>query len=155
MSRLPPRPTRTATRFPYTTRFRSGRFRVGGGRHFGARGRGDDRPDGGRDGSAHRGVRRAPLPLRHGEGARPRDADRRYPPALKELRPLGRLARRMSALLPVEEAQARLLALRPPLAGENVAFCDALGRYLAEDVVALRDQPAAPLSAMDGYAVRC
>ncbi|WOF42586.1 molybdopterin molybdotransferase MoeA [Sphingopyxis indica] len=61
----------------------------------------------------------------------------------------------MSALLPVEEAQARLLALRPPLAGENVAFCDALGRYLAEDVVALRDQPAAPLSAMDGYAVRC
>jgi molybdopterin molybdotransferase len=60
----------------------------------------------------------------------------------------------MSALLPVEEAQARLLALRAPLAGETVALADAHGRYLAADVVAQRDQPAAPLSAMDGYAIR-
>lgn len=60
----------------------------------------------------------------------------------------------MSKLLPVEEAQARLLALRAPLASEKVAFSEMLGRYLSDDVVALRDQPAAPLSAMDGYAIR-
>ncbi|WP_188236360.1 molybdopterin molybdotransferase MoeA [Sphingopyxis sp. LK2115] len=60
----------------------------------------------------------------------------------------------MSALLPVEEAQARLLALRAPLAGETIALADAPGRYLAADVLAGRDQPAAPLSAMDGYAIR-
>ncbi len=60
----------------------------------------------------------------------------------------------MSGLLPVEEAQTRLLALRAPLASENIAFSESLGRYLSSDVVALRDQPAAPLSAMDGYAIR-
>ena len=60
----------------------------------------------------------------------------------------------MSKLLPVEDAQARLLALRSPLSPEKVAFSESLGRYLPEDVVALRDQPAAPLSAMDGYAIR-
>lgn len=60
----------------------------------------------------------------------------------------------MSALLPVEEAQARLFALRAPLERETVALADAHGRYLAADVVAQRDQPAAPLSAMDGYAIR-
>ncbi|MBE1526035.1 molybdopterin molybdotransferase [Sphingopyxis sp. OAS728] len=60
----------------------------------------------------------------------------------------------MSGLLPVEEAQSRLIALRAPLGSENIAFSEALGRYLSEDVVALRDQPAAPLSAMDGYAIR-
>lgn len=60
----------------------------------------------------------------------------------------------MSGLLPVEEAQARLMALRAPLGSENIAFSEALGHYLSEDVVALRDQPAAPLSAMDGYAIR-
>ena len=60
----------------------------------------------------------------------------------------------MSGLLPVEEAQARLLALRAPLASENIAFPESLGRYLSNDVIASRDQPAADLSAMDGYAVR-
>ncbi|MBA4751596.1 MAG: molybdopterin molybdotransferase MoeA [Sphingopyxis sp.] len=60
----------------------------------------------------------------------------------------------MSGLLPVEEAQARLLALREPLASENIAFPESLGRYLSNDVIASRDQPAADLSAMDGYAVR-
>lgn len=60
----------------------------------------------------------------------------------------------MSGLLPVEEAQARLLALRAPLAAETLALADAHGRYLTADVLALRDQPAAPLSAMDGYAIR-
>ena len=60
----------------------------------------------------------------------------------------------MSGLLAVEEAQARLLALRPPLAPETIAFSEALGRYLSQDIAAERDQPAAPLSAMDGYAIR-
>jgi molybdopterin molybdotransferase len=60
----------------------------------------------------------------------------------------------MSGLLPVEEAQARLLALCAPLGSENIAFSESLGRYLSHDVNALRDQPAAPLSAMDGYAIR-
>lgn len=60
----------------------------------------------------------------------------------------------MSGLLPVEEAQGRLMALRARLGDEQIAFSESLGRYLSEDVVALRDQPAAPLSAMDGYAIR-
>ena len=60
----------------------------------------------------------------------------------------------MSGLLPVEEAQTRLLALRAPLAPENIAFSESLGRYLSQDVIAQRDQPPAPLSAMDGYAIR-
>src|SRR5690606_35434447 len=55
---------------------------------------------------------------------------------------------------PVAEAQARLLALRVPLAAENIAFSQSPGRYLSDDVMAARDQPAAALSAMDGYAIR-
>lgn len=60
----------------------------------------------------------------------------------------------MTALLPVEDAQARLLALRAPLGSEKIGLFESLGRHLADDVIALRDQPAAPLSAMDGYAIR-
>ena len=60
----------------------------------------------------------------------------------------------MTGLLPVEEAQTRLLHLREPLASENIGLSESLGRYLSVDVVAQRDQPAAPLSAMDGYAIR-
>ncbi|MBL0914416.1 MAG: molybdopterin molybdotransferase MoeA [Sphingopyxis sp.] len=60
----------------------------------------------------------------------------------------------MSGLLPVEEAQARLLALRGSLGSENIAFSESLGRYVSQDIIAERDQPAAPLSAMDGYAIR-
>ncbi|SBV33276.1 Molybdopterin molybdochelatase [uncultured Sphingopyxis sp.] len=60
----------------------------------------------------------------------------------------------MSGLLAVEEAQARLLALREPLGSENIAFSESPGRHLSDNVVALRDQPEAPLSAMDGYAIR-
>lgn len=61
----------------------------------------------------------------------------------------------MNALppLPLEEAQARLLALAPLLPAEQVATAAALGRYLAEDLHALRTQPASDLSAMDGYAI--
>ncbi|HEV7313516.1 gephyrin-like molybdotransferase Glp [Sphingopyxis sp.] len=60
----------------------------------------------------------------------------------------------MSGLLPVEDAQARLLALRESLGSENIALSESLGRYLSHDVRALRDQPSAALSAMDGYAIR-
>lgn len=58
------------------------------------------------------------------------------------------------SLLPVAEAQARLLALAPPLPAETVPIAQATGRWLAQDIKALRDQPWADLSAMDGYAVR-
>ncbi len=56
--------------------------------------------------------------------------------------------------LTLEEAQARLLALAPPLPIERRDIADTLGSYLAGDLNALRTQPAADLSAMDGYAVR-
>jgi len=58
------------------------------------------------------------------------------------------------SLLPVAEAQARLLALATMLPTETVSLVDAAGRWVAEDVVARRTQPAADLSMMDGYAIR-
>lgn len=56
--------------------------------------------------------------------------------------------------LPLAEAQARLLALAPALPAEHRAVGECLGHYLAEPLLARRTQPAAPLSAMDGYALR-
>lgn len=53
----------------------------------------------------------------------------------------------------VEEAQARLLSLVQPLPKERRTLDAALGHCLAEPLLARRTQPAAPLSAMDGYAV--
>jgi len=58
------------------------------------------------------------------------------------------------SLLPVDEAVARLLAGVEPLAGEEVALAEGLGRVLAEDLAARLTQPPFPASAMDGYAVR-
>ncbi|RKH40645.1 molybdopterin molybdotransferase MoeA [Corallococcus sicarius] len=58
------------------------------------------------------------------------------------------------ALLPVEEARARILGLCTPLPPEWVPVDDALGRALAEDVLARRTLPPWDNSAMDGYAVR-
>ncbi|MEC3911326.1 gephyrin-like molybdotransferase Glp [Sphingobium sp. CR2-8] len=58
------------------------------------------------------------------------------------------------SLLPVAEAQARLFALATRLPVETVPIADATGRWLADDLLAMRDQPWADLSAMDGYAVR-
>ncbi|MFD1788916.1 gephyrin-like molybdotransferase Glp [Sphingomonas floccifaciens] len=57
-------------------------------------------------------------------------------------------------LLPVAEAQARVLALGTPLAIEHVALAEAAHRYAAADIRARRTQPASDLSAMDGYAIR-
>ena len=56
--------------------------------------------------------------------------------------------------MPVAEALARVLADAKPLPAETVPLNDAFGRVLARDLVALRTQPAAAVSAMDGYAVR-
>jgi len=57
-------------------------------------------------------------------------------------------------MLPVEEAQERVLAEITTLAAEDVALEEALGRVLREDVVAPADVPERDNSAMDGYAVR-
>jgi molybdopterin molybdotransferase len=57
-------------------------------------------------------------------------------------------------MIGVEDAQARLLALASPLPAIKVPVAEAVGHYLADDVVAKRTQPAADLSAMDGYAIR-
>lgn len=57
------------------------------------------------------------------------------------------------ALLPVAEAQARLLALAPPVPAEVAPLHQAAGRWAAASVMALRTQPELPLSAMDGYAI--
>lgn len=60
----------------------------------------------------------------------------------------------MNGLLPVQEAQSRLLALADPVATESLAIDEAAGRWLAADVDAQRTQPDTDLSAMDGYAIR-
>ena len=57
------------------------------------------------------------------------------------------------SLLPVSEALARLFALVRPLGTERVPLTAAMGRVLAEDVVAGRDQPPFAAASMDGYAV--
>ncbi|NLS27160.1 Molybdopterin molybdenumtransferase [Sphingomonas sp. S2M10] len=58
------------------------------------------------------------------------------------------------ALLPIADAQARLLALADRTPVERVRLAKAIGRWAAEPVVARRTQPETDLSAMDGYALR-
>jgi len=57
-------------------------------------------------------------------------------------------------LLAVEDARARMLAEIEPLRTEVVPLARAIGRVLAEEVRAVRDQPPFAASAMDGWAVR-
>lgn len=57
-------------------------------------------------------------------------------------------------LLSVDEARARMLAEVGALPAEAVAIQHSIGRVLAEDVTAVRDQPPFAASAMDGWAVR-
>ena len=57
-------------------------------------------------------------------------------------------------LLPVDEARERMLAEISTLEAETVAMPESIGRVLAEDVTAVRDQPPFAASAMDGWAVR-
>src|SRR6266511_517229 len=56
--------------------------------------------------------------------------------------------------MPVTEALARVLEHAAPLASEAASLIEAHGRVLAENLTALRTQPPAAVSAMDGYAVR-
>ena len=58
------------------------------------------------------------------------------------------------ALMPVAEALRLVLIDAKPLPVETVPLDRARGRVLAEDMAALRTQPPAAVSAMDGYAVR-
>ena len=58
------------------------------------------------------------------------------------------------ALLSVAEALDQVLAHAAPLPAEMVPLAEADGRVLAHDLKALRTQPPADVSAMDGYAVR-
>lgn len=57
-------------------------------------------------------------------------------------------------LLSVVAARARMLAEVSNLPAESVAIAQSIGRVLAEDVTAIRDQPPFAASAMDGWAVR-
>ena len=57
------------------------------------------------------------------------------------------------ALMPVEEARARILKGVKPLPAENVPLHACLGRVLARPLKASRHQPPFDGSAMDGYAV--
>lgn len=56
-------------------------------------------------------------------------------------------------MISVEAALAACLALVRPAGTERVKLADAMGRVLATDVVAGRDQPPFAASAMDGYAM--
>src|SRR5205807_7049992 len=56
--------------------------------------------------------------------------------------------------MPVAEALARVLGDVEPLPAEATPLVQAHGRVLAADLAALRTQPPAAVSAMDGYAVR-
>lgn len=58
------------------------------------------------------------------------------------------------ALMPVEDARARILQGARRCAAESVRLADGLGRVLATPVKAIRDQPPFEASAMDGYAVK-
>jgi molybdopterin molybdotransferase len=57
-------------------------------------------------------------------------------------------------LLPVDDARAAMLAEIAPTPAEPVVLAQSIGRVLAEDVAAVRDQPPFAASAMDGWAVR-
>lgn len=58
------------------------------------------------------------------------------------------------ALMPVAEAYAAVLRDAAALPEEMVALTEAYHRTLSRDIAALRTQPPADMSAMDGYAVR-
>lgn len=60
----------------------------------------------------------------------------------------------MTSLISLTEARQQILDALCPLPAEKVALASALGRVLAEGIVSDHDQPAADMSAMDGYAVR-
>ncbi|MEK6603496.1 MAG: molybdopterin molybdenumtransferase MoeA, partial [Nitrospirota bacterium] len=54
----------------------------------------------------------------------------------------------------LEDALKIVLGAVPVLGAEKISLLDALGRVLAEDIIAERDNPPWDNSAMDGFAVR-
>lgn len=58
----------------------------------------------------------------------------------------------MTPPIALSEAQQRLLRQTKPLGSEKVTIQSALGRYLAQPLIAKRTQPPADLSSMDGHA---
>jgi molybdopterin molybdotransferase len=57
-------------------------------------------------------------------------------------------------MISVNEAVERITRSFGPLSAEKIALTDALGRVLVRDAVAPINHPPAPMSAMDGYAVK-
>jgi molybdopterin molybdotransferase len=57
-------------------------------------------------------------------------------------------------MISVDEAVLRIASAFAPLESETVPIGKAFGRVLAADAIAALDQPPAPVSSMDGYAVR-
>jgi len=57
-------------------------------------------------------------------------------------------------MLSVEEALEQVLAMFHPLEAEHVPLLEALGRVLAEDIIAIGDIPPHANTAMDGYAMQ-
>ncbi|MCF6231678.1 MAG: molybdopterin molybdotransferase MoeA [Rhodobacteraceae bacterium] len=57
-------------------------------------------------------------------------------------------------MISVNEARAQLFSLISPLESEGVSLIDAVGRTLAKDAIAKRDQPPFAASSMDGYALK-
>ena len=57
-------------------------------------------------------------------------------------------------MISVAEATSRIVAAFGAMPPEAVPLADAAGRVLAQDAIAAADQPPAPVSSMDGYAVR-
>jgi molybdopterin molybdotransferase len=57
-------------------------------------------------------------------------------------------------MISVEQALKQVLDLFTPLESEEIHLTEALGRVLAEDVIATHNQPPFASSAMDGFALR-
>lgn len=57
-------------------------------------------------------------------------------------------------MISVDEALATIFELIDPVGTERISLRSANARILAENIVAKRDQPPFPASAMDGYALR-
>ena len=57
-------------------------------------------------------------------------------------------------LLPVDDARAAMLAEIAVMPAETVPLARSIGRVLAEEITAVRDQPPFAASAMDGWAMR-
>ena len=61
----------------------------------------------------------------------------------------------MMALMPVDEALKRIVKTARLMPIEKIKLSQGMGRILAADIKAKRDQPPFAASAMDGYALRC